>query len=311
LEIERAINLSRGKIEKVLKLLSLESPSPVTKQSSKWFATAAEYHPDTEKIERLKEIRRREQAQMREYMESQSCLMEFLARALDDPDPTPCGQCAVCVSQPLLSPTYSEEMFQLAREFLLTSDQIIEPRKKWPSRALSGFSGNIRADHLAERGRALGLWGSTGWGYLVKKGKYEDNHFDDRLIEGCLQTIRRWNPEPYPTWVTCVPSLARPDLVPDFAERLANRLNLPFQPAVGKIRQNSPQKEMQNGYQQVNNLDGVFSIDPDLVQRGPVFLIDDVVDSRWTLTAIAALLRRAGSGQVFPLTLAMNSPGES
>jgi ATP-dependent DNA helicase RecQ len=41
--------------------------------------------------------------------------------------------------------------------------------------------------------------------------------------------------------------------------------------------------------------------------KGAVFLIDDMVDSRWTFTVIAALLRRAGSGQVFPLALALNS----
>ena len=42
---------------------------------------------------------------------------------------------------------------------------------------------------------------------------------------------------------------------------------------------------------------------------GAVFLVDDMVDSRWTFTVIAALLRRAGSGAVFPLALALNSLG--
>jgi ATP-dependent DNA helicase RecQ len=310
LEIEREINLSRGKIEKVLKLLALEFPSPVTKQGSKWYATATEYKPNSEKIERLKEIRRQEQIQMQEYLNSQSCLMEFLARALDDPDPTPCDRCAVCIGQPLLSPMYSDQMFQLARQFLKVSDRVIEPRKQWPAQALSGFSGKIDGNLRAEKGRALGLWGNTGWGYLVKKGKYEDRRFDNRLVTGCIEMIERWKPSPAPTWITCVPSLNRTRLVADFAERLATALNLPFYPAVSKIRQNHPQKDMQNSYQQVRNLEGAFTIDLTLVQPGPVLLIDDVVDSGWTLTAIAALLRQAGSGQVFPLTLAMNSPGE-
>lgn len=34
-----------------------------------------------------------------------------------------------------------------------------------------------------------------------------------------------------------------------------------------------------------------------------VFLIDDVVDSKWTLTVIAALLQQAGSGCVYPVAL--------
>jgi ATP-dependent DNA helicase RecQ len=52
-QLEQELNLSRGLIEKVLKLLSLESPAPVSKQSSKWCATPVNYQPDTEKIERL------------------------------------------------------------------------------------------------------------------------------------------------------------------------------------------------------------------------------------------------------------------
>jgi ATP-dependent DNA helicase RecQ len=310
-EIERTINLSKGKIDKVLKLLSLESPAPVTKQGSKWYATAINYQPNPEKIAQLKTIRRQEQAQMQEYMNSQSCLMEFLATALDDPLPNTCGKCAVCLGRPLLSPTYSQEKLQLAKNFLMASDHIIEPRKKWPSpQALSGFSGIIKASLQAEKGRALGLWGNTGWGYLVKKGKYEDNDFDNRLIDGCIAMIQRWQPNPSPTWVTCVPSLNRPLLVADFAERLANRLGLPFYPVVNKIRQNSPQKEMQNSYQQAHNLDNVFTIDTNQVQSGAVLLIDDVVDSGWTFTVITALLRQAGSGPVFPLALAMNSLGD-
>jgi ATP-dependent DNA helicase RecQ len=36
-------------------------------------------------------------------------------------------------------------------------------------------------------------------------------------------------------------------------------------------------------------------------------LVDDIVDSGWTLTVIAALLQQAGSGEVFPVALASSS----
>ncbi len=36
----------------------------------------------------------------------------------------------------------------------------------------------------------------------------------------------------------------------------------------------------------------------------PVLLIDDLVDSRWTLTVAGRALRQAGTGQVLPLVLA-------
>jgi len=169
------------------------------------------------------------------------------------------------------------------------------------------FSGNIKPNLIAESGRALSLWGDAGWGELVKLGKYRDNNFDDALVEGAFEMIQRWKPQPFPTWVTCVPSLNRPDLVPNFAQKLAKRLNLPFKSVIRKIHQTQPQKEMNNSYQQAHNLDGAFAIDTGEGIKGTVFLVDDMVDSRWTFTVIAALLRQAGSKSVFPLALSLNS----
>ena len=42
-QIEKQLNLAKGKIDKVLKLLSLEFPAPVTKQGSKWYTTPINY----------------------------------------------------------------------------------------------------------------------------------------------------------------------------------------------------------------------------------------------------------------------------
>jgi ATP-dependent DNA helicase RecQ len=41
-----------------------------------------------------------------------------------------------------------------------------------------------------------------------------------------------------------------------------------------------------------------------------VLLVDDMVDSRWTITIIAALLRQAGSGPVFPVALATTATND-
>lgn len=307
--LEQHLNLSKGQIDKILKILALEFPSPITKQGSKWYATAITYQPDTEKIARLTQIRRNEQARMLDYMQSQECLMAFLARELDDPNPVACGKCAVCLDKPLLPETYSQEIVNQAILFLRRSDQIIEPRKQIPSNALSSYAlkGRIADNLRAEQGRTLSLWGDAGWGEMVKQGKYRDNKLDDALVQGAVEMIQRFQPEPFPTWVTCIPSLNRPNLVPDFAQRLADKLDVPFVPIVRKLRQNRLQKEMNNSYQQAHNLDGVFAVDSWTGMGKAVFLIDDIVDSGWTFTVVAMLLRRAGSGKVFPLALALNS----
>jgi ATP-dependent DNA helicase RecQ len=99
--------------------------------------------------------------------------------------------------------------------------------------------------------------------------------------------------------------------VPHFARRLAEQLGIPFIPAINKIMDNQPQKKMNNSFQQARNLDGAFSVDQESVPEGAAFLIDDMVDSRWTFTVVSALLRQAGCPAVFPLALAMNSPSGS
>ncbi len=312
-QLEVQLNLSRGQIDKVLKLLSIESPSPVVKKDSKWYATPISYQIDTDKIQKIINIRRQEQEIMRQYMQSQQCLMTFLAQELDDPNPTLCGKCAVCLGEPILPETYSLELVNQAIKFLRRSDQIIEPRKTWVAQAFSiyGFSGKIKDDLKAEPGRALSLWGDAGWGELVQRGKYVDNYFDDALLEGVCDMIQRWQPQPFPAWVTCVPSLNHRQLVPNFAERLAKKLNLPFLPIVQKIRPTQYQKQMSNSYQQAHNLDGAFAIESCPGMSGSVFLVDDILNSRWTFTVISALLRRAGSGLVFPVALALNILGQT
>lgn len=307
--MQQQLNLTQGDINKVLKLLSVEDPSPVTKQDSRWYATAIEYIQDREIIEQLCQLRRDEQQEMIEYMQTRQCLMEFLSRALDDPNASECGKCANCVGGPLLRDDASTEIINEAAIFLRRSHQKIEHRRNWPPHhpfQTYGWSGRITTELLAEEGRALSLWGDAGWGQLVREGKYEDGRFADELVEACVELINIWEPEPYPTWLTCVPSLNHPELVPDFARRLAERLRLPFIGCVLKIKENRPQKYMQNSFQQAKNLDGVFEISDDM-PGNPCFLVDDMVDSRWTFTVITALLREKGCEAVFPLALAMNS----
>jgi len=113
-----------------------------------------------------------------------------------------------------------------------------------------------------------------------------------------------WQPQSAPVWVTAVPSLRRPTLVPEFAARLARALQLPFVQALRKRRETPPQKTMENSAQQMANIADAFEIIPRSIDQGPVLLVDDMVDSRWTLTECAFVLRAAGSGPVFPVTLA-------
>jgi ATP-dependent DNA helicase RecQ len=62
---------------------------------------------------------------------------------------------------------------------------------------------------------------------------------------------------------------------------------------------------MHNSVLQLANARATLGLDPAAaVPGGPVLLVDDLVDSRWTLTVAGALLRERGSGPVHPFALA-------
>jgi ATP-dependent DNA helicase RecQ len=142
---------------------------------------------------------------------------------------------------------------------------------------------------------------------LVSQGKAH-GRFDDELVQAALDLIRhRWPAAAAITWVTCIPSMRYPALVPDFARRLADALGVPFRPIILKLRETELQRNMENRFHQCHNLDGAYAVDPLDGMDEPVLLVDDVVDSAWTLTLATALLRQAGTSAVYPLALAATS----
>lgn len=304
-ELMNNVNLSKGRIEHTLNILSLESPAPVIKEGKKWVRTAACLNQSFwQRAERLTSLRNQEHQQMKEYVNLPfGRHMAFLIQALD-------GDLNQ-LTEPKLPPlpeSANSKLIQEAINFLCRSDFPIEPRKQFPPGGLHDYAvkGNIPEAYQAQEGRVLSIWGDAGWGSLVKQGKYQDRCFSDELVTAFVEMIRKWNPQPAPTWVTCVPSLRHPDLVPNFARRVAKMLGVPFEPIIVKIKDTVEQKTMANSSLQARNLDGAFSLSHQPPQ-GAVLLIDDMVDSRWTLTICAYLLKKHGSGAVFPTALAQTS----
>ena len=310
-QLQQEVNLRKGQIEKVLKLLSVESPAPVVKDGSRWVRTPVSYTLDRERIRRLTAQRELEWSEVQAYIDSRECLMTFLRRALDDPEDDTCGRCAVCLGEPLFEKEVPSDRAIQAAHFLRHAEMPVHANKQIPGDALVsyGLRGNLRLEHRAEEGRILSRWNDAGWGRYVAADKHR-GEFRQELIDAVRDMIEvRWRPQPEPKWVTCVPSFEHPELVPEFARRLAEALDVPFESVIEKVRQNAPQKEQQNRFHQCRNLDGVFEVS-DNVPSTPVLLVDDVWDSGWTMTVLAALLRRSGSGPVFPVALASSAGGD-
>ncbi len=301
-DLLQKVNIGKGRIEKALLLLSLESPAPVVKQGGKWQLTAAELSKELwRQTERLTELRRSERKEMAEYATLEfGSHMPFLIKALDGDQER--------ISSPPLPPLPEKPSRRLVAEasaYLKNVNIIFEPRKQWPPDGLPsyGVNGRIAPEHRCNSGKALCRYGDAGWGARVNTCRYSQGYFDDELVDACVRLVRKWAPDPAPRWVTCVPSLRHQDIVPGFAERLAKRLNIPFRQSILKIEQRPEQKAMANSRRQALNVDGAFGIVDGAVLPGPVLLVDDIVKSKWTMTICGWLLRTHGAGEVWPLAL--------
>ncbi len=303
-EILARVNTSWSMAEKTLKLLEVDGAVGQTYDKTvRYFRTPNRWKPDIERINRVLDLRRSELAQMQEYMDHPGCLMQFLLKALDDPNPSPCDRCANC-KQKGLSKTVSRELVIEAENYLKGSQVVIKPRKWWPAELFPELKRSIPAEWQNASGRSLCYYGDAGWGKLVRSGKYQQGHFDDELVNASARMILEvWQPDPFPTWVTAIPSNRHPSLVPDFAARLAQKLGIPFLPVLHRAGEAPEQKSMQNSTMQARNVIGTLAVDRDIPET-PVLLVDDIIDSGWTLTMAGFLLRSNGSGLVYPFTLA-------
>jgi ATP-dependent DNA helicase RecQ len=300
--IEEHVNLPLGRIEHVLKQLDVEG---VVRRVSaqRYERTLKAWTYPRERIEALATIRRSEQTEMENYATGSGCRMAFLVDALDDHGYTTCGLCDNCTGSSFAS-ALSPVLVLDAQRFLDHQFGIIEPRKQDSRRQ------TIPENERLEIGKYLSRWGDVGHGQAVRRGKQETGRFEESLVIAVAEMIREWNPTPIPTAVTFVPSLNHPALVTDVATRIAMKLGLPVLDLVERIRPGNPQKTMQNSSHQSANVESAFVINLDQlahIELEPVILIDDVVDSRWTMTEIGRLLRRSGFPNVFPVALATSA----
>ncbi len=288
--------------------------SSCSSSTARWRATAADigarpnpWTQDEERIARVVAARRAELAQMQAYMRHTGCLMEFLVRLLDDPDPAPCGRCVNCTGTGLPR-TSTTELVHAAVSFLRRDLRTIEPRMRGPADAIEGLSGPIDAAEPARDGavrvRRCGL-GAGGPARQVRRRRRSVPSWSRprraRSETGGARRPRR--PGSPPCRRPLGAGSSTRSLVP-----WPTSLGLPYVETLSVLHGAAPQKAMQNSAQQLRNAlpQARRSMGP-AVRPGPVLLVDDIVDSRWTLTVAGWLLRTHGSGEVHPFALAVAS----
>ncbi|MGQ0838069.1 RecQ family ATP-dependent DNA helicase [Actinokineospora sp.] len=305
--LEPRVDLSRGRLEMVLKVLDVDGA--VRRVRGGWESTGEPWAYDAERYERIATARENEQRAILEYQSTDACRMEFLLRQLDDPHAAPCGRCDNCTGQ-RWSAEVSGESEAAARERLRRPGVEVTPKKQWPTgmSALGvSLSGKIPAGEAAGVGRALGRLTDIGWGNRLRElfAAPTDGPIPDEVFTACVQVLAAWDWARRPVGVVTIGSSRRGLLVSSFGARLAAIGRLPL---LGEVQTGEPAARA-NSAQRLARLWNSVRVSEELAARvsevdGPVLLIDDRIDTGWTMTVAAALLRRAGAGEVLPFALA-------
>ncbi|GAA1385561.1 RecQ family ATP-dependent DNA helicase [Pseudonocardia kongjuensis] len=305
--IETRVDLSRTRLEMLLKVLDADGAAKRVKGG--WIATGEPWVYDTERHQRVNEARRAEQQAMLDYIATSECRLVFLRRQLDDPDPTPCGRCDTCTGT-VWSDDVPADGEQAAAERLTRPGIEIAPRRMWPSGMKEldvPLSGRIAAGEQAGPGRAVGRLSDIGWGTRLREllaGPDEPVPAD--VLDAVVRVLAGWEWEQRPVGVVGIGSRTRPHQLDHLARRIAEIGRLPLLGSLPPAGERPGPKE--NSAQRLAAVWSALDTGalPDLSGvDGPLLLVDDLVDSGWTMTVAARAVRRAGAPAVLPMTLAV------
>ncbi len=319
--LETQVDLSRARLEMMLKVLDVDGA--VRKVSGGWTATGQPWVYDAERYATVAAERHREQQARLGYLRTPGCRLEYLRQQLDDPQAQPCGRCDNCTGRPWPAEV-SAEGASLARARLLRPGIDISPRRMWPpgmKRLGVDVTGKIPAGLSADTGRALGRLTGLGWGpqlraLLDSPGEPRtpqgaDAPIPDDVVSALVQVLAAWDWEQRPAGVVTLPSRTRPRLIASLGERIAEIGRLPL---LGSLEYagNGPGPRQFNSPQRLQAIWRELQLPGPLAGAvaslgGPVLVIDDRIDSGWTMTVAARLLREAGAPGVLPLVLAVTA----
>jgi ATP-dependent DNA helicase RecQ len=302
--IETRVDLSRTRLEMLLKVL--DSDGAVKRVKGGWVATGESWSYDGERHRRIGEARAAEQRAMLAYLDTRECRLVFLRRQLDDADAHPCGRCDTCTGT-VWSPDVDAAAAAAARERLVRPGVPVPPRKQWPSGMAElgvPVSGRIGAGELAVEGRVIGRLSDIGWGTRLRElVTGDDVPVRPDVLDACVAVLAGWEWAARPVGVVGIGSRTRPHQLAHLARRIAEIGRLPLLGTVEPVGER-PAPSANSAQRLAAVWDG-FTV-PDLGGvEGPVLLVDDVIDSGWTATAVSRLLRRAGAPAVLPFALAL------
>jgi ATP-dependent DNA helicase RecQ len=316
--LETRVDLSRSRLEMMLKVLDVDGA--VRRVSGGWVATGQPWSYDADRYARVAAERSREQQAMLGYIAATDCRMAYLRRELDDPAAAPCGRCDNCTGT-YWPDSVTDTGVAAARDRLLRPGVDVTPRKMWPTGMKElgiEVSGKIPAGASAETGRALGRPTDLGWGprlrALLADGA-PDAEVPGDMVAAVVKVLAAWDWAQRPAAVLTLPSRSRPLLVESLGQRIAGIGRLPY---LGQLEYANGLRPARPGGAQSNSAQRLRAVWDELTVPasvrdalaslgGPVLLADDQINTGWTMTVAAKLLREAGAPAVLPLALAVST----
>jgi ATP-dependent DNA helicase RecQ len=315
--LEPLVDLRRARLELMLKVLDVDGA--VRRTRGGWLATGEPWTYDTARLRRVAEARTAEQQTMIEYAGTTACRMEFLRRCLDDPEAKPCGRCDSCAG-PQFDAEVSADALSAAHAFLGRPGVEVAPKKLWPTGMEAvgvPLKGRIPPAEQILPGRAVGRLSDLGWGDRLRAlvaPEAPDGPISADVAGAVVEVLKAWahgddSWERRPAAIVAVGSSRRPELVRSVASHVAKVGRLPL---IGTMVSAHPgdSQPRGNSAQRVRALHDAFEVPAEVATAlqevdGPVLLVDDLVDSGWTMVLAGRALRRAGATAVLPLALAV------
>ena len=307
--LEARVNLRRTPLELLLKVLDVDGA--VKRMQGGWVSTGQQWAYDAPRYERIAAARRAEQQSMIDYEQTTACRMEYLQRALDDETAVPCGRCDNCAGVWFPSEV-RQEAAASASHSLDRVGVVIEPRAQWPAgadRLGVPVKGRIAEGERMLEGRALARLTDLGWGGTLRTLfdiSTSDAPASPALLAACVRVLGEWGWVERPVAVLSVPSRRHPQLIDSVARGFADAGRLPYLGSLALLNGGSSGEPGGNSAYRLASVWDRFGVEPQLPD-GPLLLVDDLADSRWTLTVAARTLRLAGATAVLPFALALRA----
>jgi ATP-dependent DNA helicase RecQ len=295
-KIERELNISKRRIERTLEYLLANDI--ITLDRHAYSLTGKELSYDREKYDAIEAQRRAEAEQMRALATHKGCYSKYIVNCLDDFSAEDCGKCGFCNPKYQISDTVSLEFKEKASHYINRLVLEITPRKMW---AVSEQMPSSKIEFVNQEGICLCEYSEVGYGELVRRAIEGDTYFPPELLGKSAELLLPLIKEKEITHLAYVPS-KRSDRVAEFAARLAKRCALELICPIEK-KDAPPQSEMENGAHKCENALNAFLVKAENLPE-KIILLDDTVDSKWTLTVCGYKLMEKGATEVYPFVLA-------